>query len=352
MKATKWMLYGATGYTGNLIAEEAVRRGHRPVLAGRTEAKLRPLAQRLGLDYLVARLDQLEGLLADVDLLLHCAGPFSTTAPPVVRACLSTGTHYLDIAGEFDVFEAVFSYDQAARAAGIALIPGVGFAVVATDCLARYLADQKPRASTLELGIDAMRVPSPGTYKSQLEYLTSGQHLSVVRRAGKLVPQPVGEVIRIPFPHAELAATPLLWSDLTTAYRSTGIPNITIYVVQSEQAIRQMRRTFPIMQKLLKVTPLRHLIQKWIEWRVTGPDQAFLDSAGSHVWGRVADSSGSAAEAWLETPESYRVTAVGSLHAVERVLGGHYTGALTPAQAFGPDFVLEIPGTRRLNALP
>ena len=147
----RWMVYGAYGYTGTLVAELAVRRGLRPVLAGRDAAKLRPLAERLGLEHRAFGLDEAARALADVDAVAHCAGPFSSTSGPMVDACLAAKTHYVDITGEIDVFEAVSRRDEDAKRAGVVLLPGAGFDVVPTDCLAALLHDALPTATHLDL---------------------------------------------------------------------------------------------------------------------------------------------------------------------------------------------------------
>jgi short subunit dehydrogenase-like uncharacterized protein len=348
-----WMLYGATGYTGTLIAKEAVRRGHRPLLAGRTEAKLRLLAERLNLNYVVVSLDDtptLEEALSGVDLVLHAAGPYALTAEPMIQACLKTGTHYLDVSGEFEVFERVFSLDEAARERGIVLIPGVGFDVVASDCLAKYVADQVPNAVELEIAISALDQSSPGTTKTMLEVLSQNFR---IRRDGEYVIVPFGEGVRqIRFAHRNLTVIPIIWPDLVTAYHTTGIPTITVYFAVSPKAIRQGRRTLPVVRPLLRITPLRRFLQKLIEKTVRGPSEAFRGESRCHVWARAVDAAGNAAEAWLETPEGYRLTAISSVNAVERILSSSYAGALTPAGAFGAAFVTEIQGTRRFDSLP
>ena len=138
---SRWLLYGATGYTGRLTAAAAASRGWRPVLAGRSEAPLRALAEPLGLEYRVAPLEPapLRAALQGIDAVLHMAGPFSETSRPMVDACLATGTHYLDVTGEAQVFAACYARDREARDAGVCLLPGVGFDVVPTDGLATFL---------------------------------------------------------------------------------------------------------------------------------------------------------------------------------------------------------------------
>src|SRR5271166_6663839 len=110
------LLYGATGYTGRLIAREARAMGAGIVLAGRNPNKLKAIARQLDLPWRafdLADRARLEAALKDSSVVLNAAGPFSSTARPMADACLREGTHYLDITGEIDVFEALFARDAA-----------------------------------------------------------------------------------------------------------------------------------------------------------------------------------------------------------------------------------------------
>lgn len=350
----RWMIYGANGYTGQLVVEEAVRRGHRPVLAGRSQPKLQPLAERFGLDWVVADLRDEQALtwaVQAVDLVFHAAGPFIHTSAPMLRACLVGHTHYVDITGEIPVFEHTFTHDEQARAQGIALISGAGFDVVPTDCLARYVADKLPDALTLAIAIDAIGQASAGTTKTMLELLPEGGR---VRRDGALVPWPLGTGGRvIPFADGNLRPVlPLPLADLATAYRSTGIPHITTYLATPPGRARMLRAGAPLLQRLMAVPRIRRQAQRWVERRVQGPDETRRQTDRSSIWAQVTNARGEVAEAWLETAEGYHFTALAGVRCVERLLAGGIAGALTPAQALGADFVLEVPGTRRFDRLP
>ena len=351
-KKTNWMIYGAYGYSGELVAEEALRRGHRPVLAGRSEEKLVPVAERLGLDWVVVDLNHAQALaeaVAQVDLVFHAAGPFVHTSEPMIRGCLAAGTNYLDITGEIPVFQNTFSHDQAALQKGVALISGVGFDVVATDCMVEYVASQVPNAVELEVAVDALGSASAGTTKTMLEMLPQGGWR---RRDGQLAPYRWGKgAKKIRFPHGERFAAPVPWGDLATAFQTTGIPNITTYKTFPKNAIRALRWTAPVSQRVMAVKPVRRALQKWVGKAVHGPDKETRQTERSCVWVRAADEGGREAEAWLETMEAYQFTAVSGVRCVERVLEDRPVGALTPALAFGADFVLDIEGTRRLDAL-
>jgi short subunit dehydrogenase-like uncharacterized protein len=347
-----WLLYGAYGYTGELVAEQAVRRGHRPLLAGRSGEKLEPVAHRLGLEFIVLDLqehNELVDALKRVELVFHAAGPFVHTSEPMIQACLTTGTHYLDISGEIPVFQNTFSRDQAALRCGIALISGAGFDVIPTDCLADLVAHRVPNAVKLETAVNTTGGASAGTLKTSIELFPQGGY---IRRSGELVPHPFGKgAKRIRFSHGQRWAVPAPWGDLVTAYQTTSIPNITAYSAFPKRTIRLMRWTSFVGEKVLGLKVLRRALQKWIDRSVEGPDAQTRQSERSYIWARATDAAGKEAQAWLETVETYRFTAIAGVRCVEKVLQGGHRGALTPALAFGADFILEIEDTQRFEAL-
>jgi short subunit dehydrogenase-like uncharacterized protein len=351
MTEPEWMIYGATGYTGQLVAEQAVRRGRTPLLAGRSEHKLARLGSRLGLPWQTARLDDLGALLKahqNIRLVFHAAGPFSQTLKPVIEACLASRSHYIDINGEVPAFEAGFSYHKAALEKGVSLVLGAGLDVVPSDCLAVYTAHKLPGAAELLIGINALGSASGGTLKSSLEMIAAG---GLVRRAGRLLPHRLGEGQRlVHFPGFERWAIPIPWGDLSTAYRSTDIPSITTYKTFPRRTIALVRRWGPLLGAVLKVKPLRRLFQRLLSGR-SGPTESERAAGRSHFWVKASRQDGQHAQAWLEAGEGYSLTAEAGLLAVERVLAGVQPGALSPAQAFGPEFILEMEGTRRWDSL-
>lgn len=348
-----WMIYGAYGFSGVLLAEEAVRRGHRPVLAGRSADKLAPLAARLGLDHVAFALDDLRGVtkaLESVELVLNAAGPFVHTAAPMLKACTLVGVNYLDITGEYTVLENTFTFDEAARRQQVALISGVGFDVVPSDCLAVYVAGQVPGAQRLDIGIATEHTRmTRGTAQSGVQLLATG---GVVRRGGQLTPYTIGTGARsIPYPHGDQPSLPIPWGDLATAYRSTGIPNITVYAVVPRPVSLLARAAGPLIETLIGMPPVQALANSIVNIIMRGPDEAMQQGGKAYVWAQAADEAGNTAQAWLETVEPYRFTALAGVRCVEQVLDTRPAGALTPAQAFGADFVLQIEGTRRVDAI-
>ena len=188
-----WMIYGANGYTGRLCAHVAKDRHLSPVLAGRSAEQIRPLAQELGCEARVFDLGDPAAAaknLAGVAAVLHCAGPFSATSRPMLAACQRAGAHYLDITGEIAVFEDIHSRSQEIRDAGIVAIPGVGFDVVPTDCLAAMLKRELASATHLKLAFMSRNGKlSPGTAKTMVEGLPEGGR---IRENGRIVKVPSG----------------------------------------------------------------------------------------------------------------------------------------------------------------
>lgn len=334
-----WLIYGANGYTGELIAREAVRRGLRPILSGRSAEKVEPLARELGLESRVFDLDRPR--LDGVELVLHCAGPFLRTSRPMVDACLAAGAHYLDITGEIEVFEAVLARDAEAKQRGVSLLPGVGFDVVPTDCLAAMLKAKLPSATELWLAWYAPRAAvSRGTMKTMLEGAGYG---GMIRRNGKIVRVPLlFDVREIPYSSGPKLSVTIPWGDVSTAFHSTGIPNIRVYTARSPKAISRLRKIAPLMT-LLRFGPIRRYAQKQADKR-TGPDEQMRSEGRTYLWGRAFNANEEVTMT-METPEGYEFTVRSALEAVRRVLDEPARpGAMTPSTRFGAELVLAIPG--------
>lgn len=348
----RWMLYGATGYTGPLVIEEALKRGHRPMLAGRSAEKLRPLARQYGLPYVAFGLEHVQEIaaaIADYDIVLHAAGPFMHTSDHMIRACLATNTHYLDLTGEIPVFENTFTYDDAARKIGIGLISGVGFDVVPTDCLALYVAQQVPGTTQLETAVHGFVGASAGTAKSLVEMMPLG---GFARRDGQLIKAAIGyPTRRVRMPDGEHLAMAIPWGDLATAYRSTGAANVTAYGITSPLAVRAAQFLSPVASGLFRFGFVRRLGLRLMEATMHGPSANARETSRSYIWARAENTSGASAEAWLNIPEPYRFTALAGVRAVEKVAELQPIGALTPAQAFGADFITEIDDCHRMDRL-
>ncbi len=353
MTKSNWLIYGANGYTGQIVIEEALRKGHKPILAGRSEQKIRPIAERTGLKYVVADpadTNSLKKALSGVELIFNAAGPFIHTSTPIIKACLDYRIHYTDITGEIPVFQNIFSYDSQAKQKGIVLMSGIGFDIIPTDCLARYVTEHVPGAVELELAFAGLEHISPGTMKTMVEMIPGG---GLVRRNGKLMSYPLGKgAKKVIFPDGEHTVIPILWGDLETAYHSTGVQNITTSMAYPDFMIPFLPVGIPVLQKLFTSKMIQRIAQKLIGMTVKGPGKDAREKDRSYVWARAVDARGNEKQAWLDIPETYLFTAIASVLTIEKILELRPKGALTPAMAFGSGFVLEIKGTKRYDTLP
>lgn len=344
------MIYGATGYTGRLAARLAVARGDEPVLAGRHGAAVAALAAELGLDHRAVDLADapaLRAALADIAVVAHCAGPFVHTSAPMVDACLATGTHYVDITGELDVFEAVYARHDEAVAAGVALLPGAGFDVVPTDCLAALLAAALPEAVSLELAFRAPGGVSRGTARTALTMAATGGRRRV---GGVLRPTPLGVPSRVVgFPSGPRRVGAITWGDLVTAYRSTGIGDITVYTRLPVRGPAGRLRAAAV-GRLMRYGVPRALAAWVIGRRVTGPSPQTRAGTSVEVWGEVRSGTGETRSATLTGPNAYDLSADALVRAAARLRAGHVApGAHTPSTALGADFVRELDGVSLLS---
>ena len=342
------LCYGSNGYSGQLIVDRALTRGLRPVLAGRNADAIRRRAASLGLEHRVFPLDEpsaVDAGLAGIEVVIHCAGPFARTSRPMADACLRVGAHYLDITGEIAVFEALAARDAEAKGKGVMLLPGVGFDVVPSDCLAAHLARRLPAATRLALGFQASGGLSRGTATTMIE---SGGQGGMVRRGGALVPVPAAwKTRRIDFGAGPRLATTIPWGDVATAFYSTGIGDVEVYVAVPASARRTMIAS-RYVGWLLGTAPVRALLLRAVRRRPPGPDSAARARGVSRLWGEATDAEGRRVVSRLTGPEGYTLTALTAVAAVERVLnGGARPGFQTPSLAFGADFVMEIDGVTR-----
>jgi len=343
---TSWMIYGAYGYTGRLIAALAAERGALPVIAGRDEGRLRAIGERFELEHRAVDLSDpkaLRGALEGIDVVAHCAGPFSATARPMVDACLDSGTHYLDITGEIDVFEAVLARHDEARAAGVVLLPGAGFDVVPSDCLVAMLARALPGAVRLELAIRATGGVSPGTARTAVESLGSAGR---ARIGGVIGPVPADRRRRdVEFADGRAVAHAIGWGDVSTAYHSTGIPDIVVYAALPA-AVAPLAALAQLAGPAARSRPVQGLLKR-VVGRLPGPSAATRAKTQGQLWGEATDADGRSVSATITTLDPYDLTADSVVRIAERLAAGAVApGALTPSKALGADFVRELDGAK------
>lgn len=340
----QWMIYGATGYSGSLIAKAAKQAGLTPTLAGRSKEKVKRLADELGLPWCCFSLDDAKNAKAKLDsmtLMLNCAGPFSQTAEHAMSACLASKTHYLDITGEIAVFELASGLSDKARQAGVLLCPGVGFDVIPTDCVAATLKQALPDAERLHLGFDSKSRLSPGTAKTSVEGLKMG---GKVRENSEIKAVPFAYRTRqVDFGDGQKLAMTIPWGDVSTAYHTTRIPNIEVYVPASPRLVKRMKK-LNWVRPVLGWSWVQKRLKAQIDKKVTGPSVAAREESPMYVWGEATNAKGDKVQARVKTPNGYTVTQDGALAVVQYVLNTPDTGYHTPASLVGAELLSQLPG--------
>jgi len=344
-----FLIYGANGYTGELITRFAVERGMKPILAGRNAEKIESLAKQYDMPFRVFGLDDKEKLdaeLREVEFVLHCAGPFSLTSKTMVEACLRNKKHYLDITGEIAVFEAMARLDKKANEAGIMIMPGVGFDVVPSDCLAKHLKDTLPGATNLTLAFYGMGRISHGTQATMTMNVGKG---GAIRKNGEITSVPAAYKTReIDFGEVKKTGVTIPWGDVSTAFYSTGIPNIEVYTVMPASNLKMLKLSRYIGW-LLATKPAQNYLQKQIP--TGGPNDKERAQGKTYLWGEVTDEKGNKVESRLQGMEGYTMTALTALKIAEKILDGNFcTGFQTPAKCYGADLILEIEGVERADS--
>jgi short subunit dehydrogenase-like uncharacterized protein len=346
-----FLIYGSYGYTGSLLVEQAIKAGLQPLLAGRDAEKLAAQARTLSLpavSFDLSNTEALEAALRQVPLVVHCAGPFVHTYRQMVEACLRTGTHYLDISGEIPAFEALAGMSDAAREKNITLMPGAGFDVVPSDCLAAHLKRRLLTATSLKLYIRSVKGGvSRGTARSAVENMQRG---GMLRRDGSLIRVPAAaKTVEVDFGRGPVKAVLVGWGDVSTAYHSTGIPNVEVYMALPQAVVGFMKST-RWLGWLLYTRPVKEILKAAIGLIPSGPSREQNRTSFSLLIGEATDTEGNRAVSRLKTPESYYLTALTALAIARRVLAGDFKpGFATPSMAYGPDFILEFDGVERTD---
>lgn len=348
-KKNEIVVYGAYGYTGRLIVDLLLRSEIKPLISGRSKAKLVDMADALDLDYEELQLQDASKLLSTLEsreIVIHCAGPFIHTSEQMVLACIKTKTHYMDITGEYNVFELLQKFNEEAKSAGIMLLPGAGFDVVPSDCLACQLKALMPDANSLELAFTTKggRL-SRGTAKTMVENSDKG-HL--VRVDGNLLKHPLGKVIKeVDYGAFSQLSVGISWGDISTAYFSTGIENITVFTGTDDKQLKSLRMAHRL-RGLLGLGFVKRFIQKQIDKKPSGPSEESRKRSETYLWGQVCNGR-ETIERRLKVPNGYDLTAMFVVLITKKILAGNLkTGYQTPATAYGENLIFEIDNCKEL----
>jgi short subunit dehydrogenase-like uncharacterized protein len=342
------LIYGATGYTGKLIAHAAMQTGVRPVLCGRNGQKLQALAAELGLDFRVASVEDrlgLDGAVDGIRVLLNAAGPFRRTMRPLLEACLRRGVHYLDVTGEAGVIDEASRADREAKDKNVMVMPAVGFDVVPSDCLASHVVRRSGIARRLFIGLSGLDLMTRGSAKTIA--LQVGDPVWV-RRGGILGRAPAGALERTfdygSGPRQSLAVT---WGDVVSAYFSTGVPDITVYS-EATLAVRTHHALLQMFGWAIPLTPWRETLATGSDWLPEGPTELERRQRRTVIVAEIEDLDGRLVRSRMRTPDAYSMTGSTAAAVAARVLAGDFErGFQTPARVYGADFPLSLAGVER-----
>ena len=345
------LIYGAYGFTGAGISKLASEYGITPVLAGRNESKLKPLAESLGYDYVVLSLENnhenLVKVLKHFEIVLHIAGPYTFTGEPMLDAVVEAGTHYVDLTGENHVIQQQLDRHEEFKAANIMVMPSVGYDVVPTDCLNVYVADQVDNPTNLTVVINGNYTAaegasvSRGTMKSGLEVM--GRPL-LMRQKGEMVEVSALKVIHRVEGGQEQTLVQIPWADMMTSYVSTGVPTIEVFQLRQGELPGWLPR---VAQSDFGRRILGWLIDKFAP---EGPPPGAQETRQTRIVSTATNDAGESASAAMITPESYLFTFHSTLIVAKRVIDGHWeSGFQTVGKVYGPDLALEVPGVSRMD---
>lgn len=318
------LIYGAAGYTGKLVAMQARETHLSFEVAGRNGPQVTALAEQLDVPCRIFALDDPETIiasLAGVTAVLNCAGPFASTARPLMEACIACGVHYLDITAEYKVYALAEAWSERAAAAGVMLLPGVGWDVVPSDCLAMYLAAKVDQPQSLRIALQVANSMSRGSTTSVGEILGVGL---LVRAEGTIVAKPDAAPARFDFGAGLLDSVPLSFGDLVTAWKSTGIPNIAMFVNIKENVMPEGVAAMP-----------------------EGPSLEERAANRACAVAEVTGIDGAVVRARIDTINGYSYTPLAAVEALRLVATDQFKpGFQTPATVFGAGFAVSIADTR------
>lgn len=338
------MIYGANGYSAQLIIEECLTKNIKPILAGRNVKSVQQLAQKYNCDFRTFDLSDdkvVDSAIEDVHTLINCAGPFKFTAKELIEACLRTKTNYLDITGEIPVLHLAFSKLKDAIRNKIIILPSVGFDIIPTDCLAKRMSELMPDAKYLKLGLINNRGKiSRGTLLTTLEFLAGK---GMIRRDNKLIESGIGELtVNVKLKDFSFKGISIPWGDVYSTIYSTKISNAEVYLAVSD-LLYYFRNFAVFFLKILKIKFIKKLISAFIKKNITGPSKQERDSAKTFIWCRVENTKGEMKEEVYQVMEGYNLTAKGAVECALRVMRNNLKpGVYTPALAFGSDFLNQF----------
>jgi len=317
----KLLIYGATGYTGTLIAREAAKRGLDFEIAGRSEDKLSALAAELKVQYHVFPVGDIEGWKKSLEgktALLNIAGPFSETAEQAMEASIKFKVHYFDITAEVDIYRLAESKDAAAKAAGIMLLSGAGL-FATYDPLVVHTARRVKNPVAMRAAFKYSGGFTPGSVASASNIVNAGL---LVRKNGEI--KKITEAPSVAFDLGdgpeEFSLMPL--GGVVLSFKSTGIPDIEEYFKMALPAESTNEGTMKFEE---------------------GHPKDGQNTERSKIFVEVTGEDGTVARSMVDTPDGYMPTVTSVVEVVNHALNGSFkTGFQSPASAYGAELLTSL----------
>jgi short subunit dehydrogenase-like uncharacterized protein len=364
-KSAQIVLFGATGFTGRRVAEALVRRGVRPVLAGRDRGRLEALREALGGELEIRRATvgdpgTIAAAVEPGDILVTTVGPFGRLGDAAARASVDTGAHYLDLAGEPAFIRHVFDrYGPRAESAGVGMLPAFATEWVLGN-LAGALALERagPDAVRVDTGYFLLKGSRPiGVAALARSFapasIVSGLSLAAEPgfewRGGRLVAQRWARRRRrfdvegrprdaLSIGGSEHIALPRQFARLR---------DVNVYLGWLGPLSRALRTASPVVVLALRRPSVRRAAQRLVQAAADsrgGPSAEHLAEIRSHTVAVAYDPAGNElSRAVVRGPELYGATAELLAWGAVRVAAGELrgTGALGPVEAFGLEALRE-----------
>jgi len=331
-KKNKLLIYGASGYTGKIIAARAKQLNIDFEIAGREPDKTRRLAEELAVDYHIFDVDTeyawtkaLEGKT----VLINAAGPFKFTAEQAMKACLNAGVHYLDISAELDTYRLAQSLDKEAHEVGIQLISGAGL-FVSYDALVVHLSKLVAEPQYLKVGFRHYGGFSRGSVLSSKNIADLG---ILIRRNGEIIYNPDPQSKMFSFGQEEVECIPTPLGGIILSYKSTGVPNIEEFFSLKLPAIQ--------LQDLTS------------ENLPDGPTKEERAAGRNGISAELTSKDGKVVKAYVDAPSGYDLTPLSVVAVAHRILNGDFkVGYQSPGSAYGEDIINDIPDTYLIENNP
>ncbi len=345
------VVFGATGYTGRLTVAALVRRGQRPVLAGRSADRLARLTAQLGgeLDVAVADVAQPESvrdLVRAGDVLVSTVGPFARWGDAAVRASVASGAHYLDVAAEPAFVRRVFEHHApAAAAAGVGLVPAFGWESVPGN-LAGALALREAGEAAVRVDTGYFyRAPAGFSGGSRASFLEAIASPSFAFRDGSVRTVRTAERFRkLPLAGRARPAVSLGAAEHYALPRSfPRLEEVNVYLADLGRLSRPAHALARAGDLAFRLRGVRGAygaaVRRLVRGSTGGPDAGARARGETHVVGLAYDAGGRRlSEVHLAGGDGYDLTAELLAWGAERAAGGlPGAGALGPVEAFAVD---------------